>query len=574
MKKFKRMFILVLLSILFSVQTVTFAGSENRISGRDRFELAVNMSKEFESSDECILINYQAWSDCIVASQISNGKMPIYFTYSNSIESKTLNRLKEKRYRKIYLVGGTNSISSKVENQLKRMSTVERISGRDRYNSNYKILKGNERTLIIASGENFADGLVSSTLAQQKNAKIVLNPSTFLTNELKNYIKSNSNLKMVYIVGGVNSISKDVERSINRLTNSARIKGASRYEVSEVLATSIKANSYIVASGENFADGLLSANLSYKNNSPILLTTSKYHRSELKNILRGKEYLIVGGERSVSDIFSDDTAMKNINNKEIVKNDSDFKNIFNKLTDSKKSSIQFAYSKDYNLKELVFSKNDIKYELFNIKVNKINEDNSFNYAEIRLIPKRNYGSIQDIYNYIDKVAVLSSRIQGNSDKELLKNLFDIACKEYSYDYTYRNNTAVSLLRDNKGICVSFSDLVKDICTMNGIEAETWWISTNELKDDSNLTLEEKINLYNHQINRIKLDGEWYFSDLTQEVSNKKNRGKYMLMKKLSKSEYEPKLEPLMLQSGYNDRITSINFDKDKTYSNLGLEWVE
>ncbi|MBS6928600.1 MAG: cell wall-binding repeat-containing protein, partial [Finegoldia magna] len=232
MKKFKRMFILVLLSILFSVQTITFAGSENRISGRDRFELAVNMSKEFESSDECILINYQAWSDCIVASQISNGKMPIYFTYSNSIESQTLNRLKEKRYRKIYLVGGTNSISSKVENQLKRMSTVERISGRDRYDSNYKILKGNERTLIIASGENFADGLVSSTLAQQKNAKIVLNPSRFLTNELKNYIKRNSNLRMVYIVGGVNSINKDVERSINRLTNSARIRGTSRYEVS------------------------------------------------------------------------------------------------------------------------------------------------------------------------------------------------------------------------------------------------------------------------------------------------------------------------------------------------------
>ena len=110
--------------------------------------------------------------------------------------------------------------------------------------------------------------------------------------------------------------------------------------------------------------------------------------------------------------------------------------------------------------------------------------------------------------------------------------------------------------------------------MNGIEAETWWISTNELKDDSNLTLEEKINLYNHQINRIKLDGEWYFSDLTQEVGNKKNRGKYMLMKRLSKSQYEPKLEPLMLQSGYNDRITSINFDEDKTYTNLGLNWVE
>ncbi|MFR6598010.1 MAG: cell wall-binding repeat-containing protein [Finegoldia magna] len=575
MKKFKRMFILVLLSILFSVQTITFAGSENRISGRDRFELAVNMSKEFESSDECILINYQAWSDCIVASQISNGKMPIYFTYSNSIESQTLNRLKEKRYRKIYLVGGTNSISSKVENQLKRMSTVERISGRNRYDSNYKILKGNERTLIIASGENFADGLVSSTLAQQKNAKIVLNPSTFLTNELKNYIKSNSNLKMVYIVGGVNSISKDVERSINRLTNSARIKGASRYEVSEVLATSIKANSYIVASGENFADGLLSANLSYKNNSPILLTTSKYHRSELKNILRGKEYLIVGGERSVSDIFSVDTAMKNINNKEIVKNDSDFKNIFNKLTDSKKSSIQFAYSKDYNLKELVFSKNDIKYELFNIKVNKINEDNSFNYAEIRLIPKRNYGSIQNIYNYIDKLALLSSRVQGNSDKELLKNLFDIACREYSYDYTYKNNTAVSLLRDNKGICVSFSDLIRDLCTLNNIEAETWLVSTKRVRDGKDLTLEEKVNLYNHQINRVSIDGKWYFADLNRAIqNNERDFNKCMLMSKLTKSEYEPAIEPIMVQSGFNDRVKSINFDKDKTYSNLGLEWVE
>ena len=30
----------------------------------------------------------------------------------------------------------------------------------------------------------------------------------------------------------------------------------------------------------------------------------------------------------------------------------------------------------------------------------------------------------------------------------------------------------------------------------------------------------------------------------------------------------------MLQSGYNDRITSIDFDEDKTYTNLGLNWVE
>ena len=170
---------------------------------------------------------------------------------------------------------------------------------------------------------------------------------------------------------------------------------------------------------------------------------------------------------------------------------------------------------------------------------------------------------------------MSSRVQGNSDKELLKNLFDIACREYSYDYTYKNNTAVSLLRDNKGICVSFSDLIRDLCTLNNIEAETWLVSTKRVRDGKDLTLEEKVNLYNHQINRVSIDGKWYFADLNRAIqNNERDFNKCMLMSKLTKSEYEPAIEPIMVQSGFNDRVKSINFDKDKTYSNLGLEWVE
>lgn len=302
------------LATMLTIPTNGLAYKEVRIGGHDRFDVAINISKEYENSDTCYLINYLAYPDAIASSNYikdRNGKhIPIYYTKSDQLDAKTLNHLKIKKYKEVVIFGGEKSVSNKVIQQLQNNGIKVRRSsaGRDRYDTVNQLLKGSTNyqaeNIILVSGENFADSLIGTSLAKKLNCKIIITQNNEIDQTIKNEFfntntKQRAKVNNVYIVGGEKSISKNIEQQFSTVAKVQRISGRDRYDTSLQLAKEIGNDKYTVVSGENFADNLVAIPYSYTNNSTIVLTSSKSISNNLKSLIKNKDFTIVGGEKSV-----------------------------------------------------------------------------------------------------------------------------------------------------------------------------------------------------------------------------------------------------------------------------------
>ena len=302
------------LATMLSIPTNGLAYKEARIGGHDRFDVAINISKNYENSDTCYLINYLAYPDAIASSNYikdRNGKhIPIYYTKADKVDTKTLNHLKTKKYKEIVIFGGEKSVSNKVIQQLQNNGfKVSRSSaGKNRYDTVNQLLIGStnyeDENIILVSGENFADSLIGTSLAKKLNCKIIITPHNEIDETIKNEFfntnkKQRAKVNNVYIVGGEKSISKNIEQQFSTVAKVHRISGRDRYDTSLQLAKEIGNDKYTVVSGENFADNLVAIPYSYTNNSTIVLTSSKSISNNLKSLIKNKDFTIVGGEKSV-----------------------------------------------------------------------------------------------------------------------------------------------------------------------------------------------------------------------------------------------------------------------------------
>lgn len=273
------------------------ADKEHRIAGQSRFDTAIELAK-LTKSDTAVVMNYQKFPDAITATKVANANSPIYFTAKDRMDSKTLYTILN-NHKKVVIVGGKNAVSKTVENQLLGLN-VERVEGNDRYETNAKGLTNTEK-LIIVSGEQFADALVTSSISKKLCSDVALTQKDNAPNGLKNYLKNNKNLKEIFIVGGKASVSLKVEKELKAYTkaNINRISGYDRYETSERLADIIKNSKYTIVNGEQFADNLLASPFSQRENRSIILTKRAKHSKYVMNVFENKDYVVVGGKTQV-----------------------------------------------------------------------------------------------------------------------------------------------------------------------------------------------------------------------------------------------------------------------------------
>lgn len=135
--------------------------------------------------------------------------------------------------------------------------TVQRISGINRYSTNAKVSNKaieTAETIVITSGENYADSLTASALVGQVNGSLLLTEKDNTNKEVKEEIERLAP-KKAYIVGGENSISEKTVENLN-IEETVRLSGKDRYETSEIVSKEVIAqggntNELIIASGEN-----------------------------------------------------------------------------------------------------------------------------------------------------------------------------------------------------------------------------------------------------------------------------------------------------------------------------------
>jgi lactocepin len=190
---------------------------------------------------------------------------------------------------------------------------VTRISGTDRYAQSAAVAKRafpqGTSTVVIASGENFADALVAAPLAKALGAPILLVRHDQLpaaTLSAVTYLRATNAI----FVGGPNSVNTSVATALRRahVTKIERIAGRDRYDTSARIADRLRAlvgrpDTVYIASGEKFPDGLSVSAVAASRGEPILLVRANAVPSVIaaeQRSLAPRRTVVVGGPPSVS----------------------------------------------------------------------------------------------------------------------------------------------------------------------------------------------------------------------------------------------------------------------------------
>ncbi|WP_455103527.1 cell wall-binding repeat-containing protein [Peptostreptococcus sp.] len=284
-----------------------------RIDGRDRIETAINISKKnYNKAKSVIVVRHDLFPDSMTASVLAKLKdAPILLNPTDRLDSRVGDEIKRLGAEEVIIVGGQNSVSEKVREDLKAYDAdknVERIAGADRYGTSEMVAKrvvgitGKKNTGVVASGQVFPDALSVGTFASREGYPILLVKKDSVPSQIERAIKD-LDINKTYIAGGLNTISKSTEAKLPGVLE--RMAGNTRYETSVAIAKSkfgASKEAYI-ASGEEFADALVISPISGKFNRPTLLVSrNKNINSPVKTYIRNAGFTSVtaiGGERFV-----------------------------------------------------------------------------------------------------------------------------------------------------------------------------------------------------------------------------------------------------------------------------------
>lgn len=302
-----------LISYSFKVNKKPGSSDPGRIDGNDRTDTAIKISKNtYDRAKTAIIVRKDLFPDSMTASVLARLKeAPILLNPTDRLDSRVRDEIKRLGVEEVIIVGGQNSISERVREDLKAFdkdSNVERIAGLDRYETSEKVARrvvgitGKKHIGVVASGQVFPDALSVGTFASRDGYPILLVKKDILPIQVERAIKD-LEINSVYIAGGPNTISKATEAKLPRVEE--RMAGKDRYETSVSIARSKfrGSNEVFIASGEEFADALVISPISGKHNKPTLLVSrNKNNNVVVKNYIKNTgitKITAIGGEKYI-----------------------------------------------------------------------------------------------------------------------------------------------------------------------------------------------------------------------------------------------------------------------------------
>ncbi|WP_226536054.1 cell wall-binding repeat-containing protein [Fictibacillus halophilus] len=260
-----------------------------RYGGKDRFEVEKNLNNEIpnNSLDSVIITSGLKYSDALVGSVLNkkkNGTLLLISDKDDVIQEKIAEAKRLlKPSGKVYILGGTGTVSTKIESEFKKHFSLERIAGKDRLEVALKIAditNSAPTELFLVYGLVFSDALSVAPVATERQTPILPQWGRTLKPEIKEYLKQHPSIKKVYVVSGTGVVPVSVEDELKSLgvTNVERIAGKDRYETSYAIAKKFypKPNNAALANGLVFADALSGSRHAWVNKGPVVLVQKDY----------------------------------------------------------------------------------------------------------------------------------------------------------------------------------------------------------------------------------------------------------------------------------------------------------
>lgn len=301
-KKFFSLLMAGLISISTILQALpvkSFAyKSYERIAGENRYITSDKVSKR-NNSDIVVLASGKKFPDALSAVNISN-KYDAATILTDGKSYDIINILKNRRAKKVYLMGGVSSISADLENKIRQEGfELKRISGINRYETSKNAVKeAGYSSVGVASGDNYTDALSASALLKQENAGLLL-----VDGQKKYELPEGVSVK--YTFGGARTIIQN---------GGERIYGVSRFETAVKISNKVNnPQTMAVVSGDNFADALSATNLVVSDDAIIMPVQNYPYYDVIRKAREVDKLIFVGGVNSVSDETASQIIEKGVN---------------------------------------------------------------------------------------------------------------------------------------------------------------------------------------------------------------------------------------------------------------------
>ena len=190
---------------------------------------------------------------------------------------------------------------------------VFRFAGEDRFATSvaaaFEIYPVTERVILVSNSNDFADGLAASVLAGAVDAPILLTQPGQVPDVVADYLAS-AEVKEIYLIGGPQAISAQVEKTLKQQYQVERIAGETREATAVQIAKKAKqlAPDYfeevaLIVNGRAPADALVAGPLAGQGMPLLMVNKDSIPQVTLKGLqeLGVKAAFVVGGEAVVSD---------------------------------------------------------------------------------------------------------------------------------------------------------------------------------------------------------------------------------------------------------------------------------
>ncbi|MFB2599304.1 cell wall-binding repeat-containing protein [Herbiconiux sp. P17] len=285
-----------------------------RVDGATRYDIAAALSYNgfYYGASTVFIATGENFPDALSAAPVAaRVGGPLLLVTRDTIPDAITRELDRLAPTKIVIVGGVESVSPAVEEQLlQRTPAVERISGADRFEvsralADWGFGAGGARSAFLASGSAFADALSAGAAGKGEMPVILVDGSQSAIDDATRGTLTELGVTSVEIAGGPVSVSPGLEQSLGAGFTTTRLAGADRYTTSIAVnaAHAEQDRSPYLAVGTKFPDALTGSVVAAKYRSPLYVVPPDCVPRAVResmNSLSGDQFTIIGGENSLS----------------------------------------------------------------------------------------------------------------------------------------------------------------------------------------------------------------------------------------------------------------------------------
>ncbi|HZV25434.1 MAG TPA: cell wall-binding repeat-containing protein, partial [Acidothermaceae bacterium] len=224
-----------------------------RVAGSDRYATgAALFDSAFGTTASVVLTSGANYPDALSAGYLARGLATgILSTDPNVLPAVTAQEIVKHGVQVVYIVGGVGAVSDAVAREVEAIRVgghasaapvrVVRIGGSDRYATNNLVdtySHAQSQTVIIATGEQFADALSVGPAVYVSGYPLVLTPKAGLAVSTKAALSA-LGAKSAIILGGTSAVSANVEAQLKSLgiVVWTRLAGTDRTQTAAQIAT-------------------------------------------------------------------------------------------------------------------------------------------------------------------------------------------------------------------------------------------------------------------------------------------------------------------------------------------------